>query len=258
MLPGDKRSLLWSVGLHATAALALAVAGCVSWFRFHDDEPDILAEFVVEPPGDPEADDPPPPPEPEPEAEPEPEPEPDDVPVPDPPKPEPPKPEPPKPEPPKKKPIEVSKKIVTFDKPAQPRPVAPPPVVRTQKIGTKGSSLSEEEFKKMLDLGATVSDHTSIPADETSRCVANVRNQLFRAWKRPDASAITGTPPTIAITLSDAGTVQNVELRKSSGSAALDDSAVRAARAVGTFQNLTPRFIRANKPLVIQFQLTGT
>lgn len=253
MQPADKRSLLWSVGLHATAALALAVAGCVSWFRSRDEEPDILAEFVVEPPGDPEVPDPPPPPEPEPEAEPEPEPEPDDVPVP-----EPPKPEPPKPEPPKKKPIEVSKKIVTFDKPAQPRPVVPPPVVRTQKIGTKGSSLSEEEFKKMLDLGATVSDHTSIPADETSRCVANVRNQLFRAWKRPDASAITGTPPTIAITLSDAGAVQNVELRKSSGSAALDDSAVRAARAVGTFHGLTPRFIRANKPLVIQFQLTGS
>ena len=54
----DRRSLIWSVGLHATAALALVVAGCVSWFRLRDDDPEILAEFVVEPPGDPEAADP--------------------------------------------------------------------------------------------------------------------------------------------------------------------------------------------------------
>ena len=245
----DRRSLLWSVGLHVSVALAFVVAGCVSWFRYRDEEPDILAEFVVEPPGDPEAADPPPAPEPAPEAEPDPDPEPDDVPPP----------EPPRPEPPKKKPIEVSKKIVTFDKPAQPRPVlAPPPSIKTQKIGTKGSSLTEEEYKRMLDLGATVSDHTSIPADEASRCAALVRDQLYRAWKRPDASAVTGTPPTIAITLSENGVVQGVELRKSSGSAALDDSAVRAARAVGAFRNLTPRFIRANRPLVIQFELTGS
>ena len=249
----DRRSLAWSVGLHATAALALVVAGCVSWFRLRDEPDEILAEFVVEPPGDPEAADPPPP---EPEPEPEPDPEPDDIPVPDPPKPEPPRPEPPKPEPPKKKPIEVSRKVVTFDKPAPPQP-APPPKVETRKIGTKGSSLSEEEYRRMLDLGATVSDHTSIPADEASRCAALVRDQLYRAWKRPDSSAITGTPPTIAISLSDAGTVLGVELRRSSGNAALDESAVRAARAAGTFRNLTPRFIRANKPLVIQFQLTG-
>ncbi len=254
MQSGDKRSLLWSAGLHATVALALVVAGCVSWLRFRADEPDILAEFVVEPPGDPEAADPPPPPEPE--TEPEPEPEPDDIPIPDPPKPEPPKPEPPKPEPPKRKPIEVSKKVVTFDKPAQTRPVAPPPTIQTQKIG-KGSPLTEEEFKKMLDLGATVSDHTSIPADEASRCAVLVRDQLYRAWKRPDDSAITGTPPTIAISLSEGGVVRDVVLRKSSGNAELDASAVRAARSVGTFRNLTPRFIRANQPLVIVFQLTG-
>ena len=152
--------------------------------------------------------------------------------------------------------LKVSKKVVTFDKPAPPQPAAPPKV-ETRKIGTKGSSLSEEEYRRMLDLGATVSDHTSIPADEASRCAALVRDQLYRAWKRPDSSAITGTPPTIAISLSDAGTVLGVELRRSSGNAALDESAVRAARAVGTFRNLTPRFIRANKPLVIQFQLTG-
>lgn len=245
----DRRSLVWSAGLHAFAALALVVAGCVSWFRFHDDSGEILAEFVVEPPGDPEAEEPPPPP-PEPEPEAEPDPEPDDVPVPDPPKPE-----PPKPDPPKKKPIEVSKKIVTFDKPAP--PVAAPPKVETRKIGTKGSALTEEEFRKMLDLGAKVSDHTSVPADEAARCAALVRDQLYLAWKRPDSSAVTGTPPTIAIDLSEGGAVLGVELRKSSGSAALDDSALRAARAVGAFRNLTPRFIRANKPLVIQFQLTG-
>lgn len=242
----DRRSLAWSVGLHAAAALALAAAGCLSWLRFRQDNPEILAEFVVEPPGDPEAAEPPPPP---------PEPEPDDVPVPDPPAPEPPKPEPPQPEKPKKKPIEVSKKIVTFDKPAV-RPV-PPPTVKTKAIGTKGSTLTEEEYRKLLDLGAAVSDHTSVPADESARCAALVRDQLYRAWKRPDASEITGTPPTIAISLSESGAVRDVVLRKSSGSRALDDSAVRAARAVGTFRNLTPRFIRANQPLVILFQLTG-
>ena len=249
----DRRSIAWSVSLHVAVALAFVVAGCVSWIRFHEDDSEILAEFVVEPPGDPQAEEPPPPP---PEPEPEPEPEPDDIPVPDPPKPEPPKPDPPKPEPPKKKPIEVSKKIVTFDKPAQTRPVAPPPKVETRKIGTKGSSLTEEEYRKLLDLGATVSDHTSVPADESARCAVLVRDQLYRAWKRPDASAVTGTPPVIAIDLSESGTVLGVELRKSSGSAALDDSAVRAARAVGVFRNLTPRFVRANKPLVIEFRLT--
>lgn len=258
MLPDDdRRSLALSVALHATAVLALVVAGCVSWFRSDEEPPEILAEFVVEPPGDPAAPDPAPPPEPEPEPDPEPEPEPDDVVVPEPPKPEPPKPEPPKPEPPKKKPIEVSKKIVTFDRPVPARPVAPPPVVKTQKIGTRGSALSEAEYKRLLDLGATASDHTSIPADEAARCAILVRDQLYRAWKRPDSSAVTGTDPTIAIDLSESGAVLGVELRRSSGSPALDDSAVRAARAVGVFRNLTPRFIRANKPLVIQFDLKG-
>lgn len=251
----DRRSLAWSVALHAAAALALAAAGCLSWLRFRQDDPEILAEFVVEPPGDPTAEEPPPP---EPEPEPEPEHEPDDVPVPDPPKPEPPEPEPPKPEPPKpekpkKKPIEVSNKIVRFDKPADRRPV-PPPTVRTERI--KGSTLTEEQYREMLDLGAAVSDHTSVPADEASRCAALVRDQLYRAWKRPDSSAITGTAPTISIDLSESGAVLDVRLRKSSGNPALDDSAVRAARAVGTFRNLTPRFVRANKPLVIEFRLT--
>ena len=250
--PEDRRSLEWSVALHAAAALALAVAGCVSWCRTHDAAPEIVAEFLVEPPGDPDAPEPLPEPEPEPAPEPEPlptaEPEPDEAPLPDP---------PPKPEPPKKKPIEVSKKIVTFDKPAPPRPAPPPTAVKTQKIGTKGSTLTETEFKKMLDLGATVSDRTSVPADEAARCAALVRDQLYLAWKRPDASAVTGTAPVVAIDLAESGAVLGVELRASSGSPALDESAVRAARAVGTFRNLTPRFVRANKPLVIRFDLKG-
>ena len=50
----DRRSLAWSVALHAAAALALAAAGCLSWLRFRQDDPEgkptsLVADFSLLP-----------------------------------------------------------------------------------------------------------------------------------------------------------------------------------------------------------------
>ena len=258
-----RRSFVASIILHCLLVVLILVAGFVSFDKKRRNPLDELSEFTVAVPPD------------EPEAEPEkPEPEPPK------PEPEPPKPEPdPEPEPapvrdaipvpvttkpkPTRPPIDTSKaRLVHKTVPSTTRRIVPPPSTRPPRtIRTtptfSGPRLSAEDIQKLLDMGATVSDHTSIPATELQRCYALIQRQLYAAWIRPSADSANGREPVVSISIGPGGTVRSASLKTSSGDAELDRSAVAAARAVPRFTGLSEDFVRENPTFTVAFKLEG-
>lgn len=258
-----RRSFVASIVLHGLLVVLILVAGFVSFDKKRRNPLDELSEFTVAVPPD------------EPEAEPEkPEPEPPK------PEPEPPKPEPdPEPEPapvrdaipvpattkpkPTRPPIDTSKaRLVHKTVPSTTRRIVPLPSTRPPRtIRTtptfSGPRLSAEDIQKLLDMGATVSDHTSIPATELQRCYALIQRQLYAAWIRPSADSANGREPVVSISIGPGGTVRSASLRTSSGDAELDRSAVAAARAVPRFTGLSEDFVRENPTFTVAFKLEG-
>jgi TonB family protein len=196
--------------------------------------------------------------EPEPELEPEPEPEPEPAPVRDPiPVPVTTKPKPTRP------PIDTSKaKLVHKTVPTTTRRIVPAPSTRPppKTIGVhtrptfSGPRLTPEEIRKLLDMGATVSDHTSIPADELHRCYALIQRQLYAAWVRP-AAVGGGREPVVSISIRPGGFVQSASLKTPSGNPELDRSALEAAQSVKRFTGLSEDFIRENPTFTVAFKL---
>ncbi|MBQ6102640.1 MAG: TonB family protein, partial [Kiritimatiellae bacterium] len=196
----------------------------------------------------------PPKPEPEPEPEPEPAPVRDAIPVPATTKPKPTRP-----------PIDTRNvKIVKRTMPTTTRKIVPlpstrppqPVVVRTAPAFS-GPRLTDEEIRKLLAMGATVSDNTSIPPDELHRCYALIQKQLYAAWIRPSAASATGREPVVSISIGPGGTVRSASLKTGSGDAEFDRSAVAAARAVTRFTGLSEDFVRENPTFTVAFKLEG-
>jgi TonB family protein len=253
------RSFVASIVLHALLVVAILVAGFVSFHKPKKSPLDELSEFTVAIPDEPEPEPEKPEetqkPEPEPEPEPEPAPVRDPIPVPATTKPKPTRP-----------PIDTSKaKLVRKTVPTTTRRIVPLPSTRppakTVNVRTtpnfSGPRLSPEELQKLLALGATVSDHTSIPADELHRCYALIQKQLYAAWIRPSADSANGREPVVSISIGPGGTVRSASLRTSSGDAELDRSAVAAARAVTRFTGLSEDFVRENPTFTVAFKLEG-
>ncbi len=257
-----RRSFVASVVLHVLLVVLVFVAGFVSFDKKKKNPLDELSEFTVavppdEPEAEPEKPEPDPPkPEPEPEPEPEPPPAPvhDALPVPATTKPKPTRP-----------PIDTRNvKIVKRTMPATTRKIVPLPSTRTPKpvaVRTaptfSGPRLTDEEIRKLLAMGATVSDHTSIPASEIERCYALIQKQLYAAWIRPSAESATGREPVVSISIGPGGTVRSASLKTGSGDAELDQSAVAAARAVTRFTGLSEDFVRENPTFTVAFKLEG-
>ena len=175
------------------------------------------------------------------------------IPDPPPPKPKEPVKEPVKEKPPKE-PIKKSTKVIQKTPPKdKPKEIIKlPKDVKPVKI--TGPKLTPEEIAKLLDLGAKVSDHTSVPG-ENERCLLAIKESLYAAWIRPSAENKTGRSAVIEITLGSSGAVLRHRLVKSSGSKALDDSALAAAAATPFFRNLTPGFLRDYSTVTIEFEL---
>ena len=258
-----RRSFVASVALHVLLVVLVLVAGFVSFDRKKKNPLDELSEFTVavppdEPEAEPEKPEPEPPkPEPEPpQPEPDPEPEPapvrDAIPVPVTTKPKPTRP-----------PIDTSKaRLVHKTVPTTTRRIVPLPSTRPPRtIRTaptfSGPRLSAEDIQKLLDMGATISDHTSIPATELQRCYALIQRQLYAAWIRPSADSANGREPVVSISIGPGGTVRSASLKTSSGDAELDRSAVAAARAVTRFTGLSEDFVRENPTFTVAFKLEG-
>ena len=257
------RSFAASIALHVLLVVLIVVAGCVSFRKPKRSPLDELTEFTVAiPPDDPETEPEKPeePQEPEPDPQPDPVPEPDPAPVRDPiPVPVTTRPKPTRP------PIDTSKaRLVRKTVPTTTRRVVPAPSTRppprTVNVRTtpnfSGPRLSSEELQRLLALGATVSDRTSIPADELHRCYALIQKQLYAAWIRPAAMG-GGREPVVSITIGPGGTVRSASLKTGSGDAELDRSAVAAARAVQRFTGLSEDFVRENPTFTVAFKLEG-
>lgn len=251
-----RRSFVASIVLHCLLVVLILVAGFVSFDKKRRNPLDELSEFTVAvPPDEPEAEPEKPepePPKPEPDPEPEPAPVRDAIPVPATTKPKPTRP-----------PIDTSKaRLVHKTVPSTTRRIVPLPSTRPPRtIRTtptfSGPRLSAEDIQKRLDMGATVSDHTSIPATELQRCYALIQRQLYAAWIRPSADSANGREPVVSISIGPGGTVRSASLRTSSGDAELDRSAVAAARAVTRFTGLSEDFVRENPTFTVAFKLEG-
>lgn len=251
-----RRSFVASIVLHCLLVVLILVAGFVSFDKKRRNPLDELSEFTVAvPPDEPEAEPEKPepePPKPEPDPEPEPAPVRDAIPVPATTKPKPTRP-----------PIDTSKaRLVHKTVPSTTRRIVPLPSTRPPRtIRTtptfSGPRLSAEDIQKLLDMGATVSDHTSIPATELQRCYALIQRQLYAAWIRPSADSANGREPVVSISIGPGGAVRSASLRTSSGDAELDRSAVAAARAVPRFTGLSEDFVRENPTFTVAFKLEG-
>lgn len=249
-----KRSFAFSVALHAALAVGIAVAGFFSVHRKREPPRDVLMEFTVAVPPQEEAAEPPkdaPPPETRAQEPPPPPPK-DEIRIPKKPPEKPPKPK-----------FEKGK-LVERDPPKRDRQIVEKPEkkpvarkIEPRKIEIKGPRLSPDEIKKLLDKGATVSDHTSIPTSERDRCFALIYNAIKKAWICPDSSAISTREPEISFSLGPGGSLGNVRLERSSGNETLDQSVLGAARAVRSVAGLSPGFIRDNPRLTVAFSLEG-
>ncbi|NCC53051.1 MAG: TonB family protein [Spartobacteria bacterium] len=151
------------------------------------------------------------------------------------------------PEPPKeKKKIEISKKRVKRDEPAPPKKPDTP-------------KLSEEEIRKLLQMGAKPSHTATATADDLPGWYyALVRQTMFEAWEQP--GGLVATPGQIArirITVERDGRITARKLVSSSGVQSIDDSAMAAVQRVPRLKALPASFPGKNKEITIDFELTG-
>ncbi len=159
---------------------------------------------------------------------------------------------PPKPKP-EKVPVVKSEKIKILKKEEKTKEIIKlPKDIKPIKI--TGPKLTPEEIAKLLDMGATVSDHTSVPG-ENDRCLLSIKQALYAAWIRPPPEYKTGRSPEIEITLGNTGAVLKHRLVKSSGNSVLDNSALAAVAATPMFSHLTSGFLREYRTVTIEFEL---
>lgn len=210
-------------------------------------------------------------------------------PEPEPPKPEPPKPEPPKPEPPKPEPeppkpkvedVVVPEPVKTnvvkqVEKPKEPEkpkltreerikqmlakaedvktPAQPKPR-NTGKTGPK--TLSDEEVRRLMSLGAKVGRVESVPKDENQLFVSLIQQAFYDQW--------TDRPPykpslreiVLAINLAEDGRVTGYRIVQSSTDRRTDDSVLHAAAGVRRIAGLSHAFCVNNKTVNVHFHVT--
>jgi len=227
----NKRIFRTVAGIHLALLAVFMSWGCVSRWFHPAPLPAIPVEFIVDvTPSMPDAglgD----------QALPDPVPVPDPAPIPDlipdPPKP---KPDPPKPKPEKPK-IEVSRTRV----------------VRTVgDAAPKANPLSEDEIRRLLALGATAGDRTSVP-DEDSRGLALIKTTLDTLWQKPSKAAAGDAEAFLRIWIEPDGSISKAELSRRSGNPELDASVEEVGRQVRRIHGLPPDFIRRRSPVTVAF-----
>lgn len=114
--------------------------------------------------------------------------------------------------------------------------------------------LTEEEIRTLLAQGAKLSDHTSIP-DEDSRCFELVRRTLYGAWAQPAAAEAGDARAEVALRLDAGGRVVGREIVKPSGNSVLDTSVLVALNAVDRISGLTAGFMERHKVITILFRV---
>lgn len=233
-----RRNLRRSLAAHGLALLLIVVVPFILDCRARRKPPEIVTfidlQVSIPPPPAPEA-------EPEPEVQKPPPPElPKDIPEP---QKETPK---PKPEPPKPKPV-IQK---STNRVARPLPPAPPP---------KDKPLSEAEIRKLLALGARVSDRTVAPPDDVALAsyYLYIRQVMYQAWQQPSQLRdLPGLSATVMIRVERNGSISRCTLSRPSGNSVMDASVMKAAKSVSRLNALPAQFDGTFKDITIDFELT--
>ena len=100
-----------------------------------------------------------------------------------------------------------------------------------------GAELENIKIEKDLLLKEIVSTETKSSVEEISFFSNLIRDQVILNWKQP-SSAQKGMTVEILITLVPTGEIIQVNLTKSSGNQAFDNSALNAVQKVSKFENL--------------------
>ena len=237
------RSFRWSLAVHVAVLLGVALLGMLQGWSCRRKPPEqvLPIEFLVDTrslEAEPPASEPPP-------AEPDP---PANVPLPPEPEPPSPVPEPPKPKPkPERRPVRVSTNLVRRTQ----RRADPP---KTAKKLPAGPRLTPQEIAKLLAAGAKASDRTVL-AGQDELALGLIKRTLHAAWIQPSADQRGRRPVQIEVRLDRFGNLQRRTLIASSGSAALDTSAMRAVQAVRQIRNLPEGFADRYPSVIIEFEL---
>ena len=209
---------------------------------------------------------------------------------PEPPKPEPPKPEPPKPEPPKPEPPKPEPPKPEPPKPPQPAPgdtirdtAAKPPTntlrkAHEVKISTtrvaiarspgpvappRGPQISEEDFRRLVNLGVKEGDHNSLPGGDhvSTSLFANyyvyLRNTMYSVWQQPENLAGSGLVTQVRIRIARDGTILSRTKARGSGHGVMDDSVMRAVNSVSKLRPLPSGYTADYRDITVDFELTG-
>lgn len=140
-----------------------------------------------------------------------------------------------------------------------PRP-RPPRIERSTRRVTRGEpratepQLSEEDIRRLLAEGATVSDRTVIPSLD-AQGMARVREVLYRAWQEPARSEAGRAEAILLIELGSGGQIVNSRLASASGNAILDQSVLQAVSRVQRISGLPAGFEERHRELRISFRV---
>jgi len=90
--------------------------------------------------------------------------------------------------------------------------------------GSPTQTLSPEEIRRLLALGAKVGDHTSIPADDMDRCKIVIRNAFFDAWDPPSRAEVGNAKTVVRVWFREGGWIVRWKVEQESGIPMLDHS----------------------------------
>jgi TonB family protein len=125
-------------------------------------------------------------------------------------------------------------------------------VVRDQ--GPRRPTLSPEEIRGLLEMGARPGDHTSIPGEE-QMCLELIRRRLYDAWTQPSSAEAAGATAEVRLRLLPGGVLGERAMVRGSGNPAVDASVMEAVNAVRSVQGLTTEFLRRHETVVIAFRV---
>ncbi len=226
MSPEFKRNLLVVAGVHVVLVVVLVAIGLIrDWWPRKPAPPEITTYVQLQAPALPVPVEPTPQPQPEPPPEPVVEPVVEPAPAPE----------------PKKNPVEVSQTRV-------PRPTPPPEPRKRFRAGQIHEQLREP--------ASPAPSQDDFPF---SWYFVLVKQALYAAWDKPsDESVAPGMVARIIITVKRDGTISQSLLRRSSGSALLDASALRAVESVSRLDPLPARYRGDRREITIDFELTDS
>ena len=160
--------------------------------------------------------------------------------------------------------IVIPEKKPDVKSPEPPKSTPKPEIKKGERIIRKGppptdTPLSAAEIKRLLAMGATISDKTTIPPPDKIQMAAyftHVRERMYAAWEQPGGlSNLPGLHADVAITVEPGGRITDRRLSKPSGNALMDDSVMKAVQSVYALRPL-PAGQRDPKVITITFELT--